>query len=73
MPVELSRLIFEELKSLGGNAKYTELVGMPHNIEAAAFLYDGDDPDQGYVTQYSGDRCDRTPNVWDWLFAQKRQ
>ena len=29
VPVEFSRLLFAELKSLGGNMKYTELEGMP--------------------------------------------
>ena len=26
---------------------------------------------EGYVTQYSSPRCDKTANVWDWLFAQR--
>ena len=73
VPVGSTRLIFAELTSLGGNMKYTELEGMPHNIEAAAFLYDGDDPDRGFATQYSSERCDRTQNIWDWLFAQRRR
>ena len=73
VPVEFSRLIFAELKSLGGNMKYTELEGMPHEIEMTAFVYEGDDPDRGFITQYSSDRCDRTQNIWDWLFAQRRQ
>jgi len=73
VPVGFTRQIFAELTSLGGNMKYTELEGMPHNIEATAFLYDGDDPDRGFATQYSSDRCDRTQNIWDWLFAQQRQ
>jgi len=72
VPVGFTRQIFAELTSLGGNMKYTELEGMPHNIEMTAFLYDGDDTDRGFVTQCSSDRCDRTQNVWDWLFAQKR-
>jgi predicted peptidase len=72
VPVGFTRQIFAELTSLGGNMKYTELEGMPHNIELTAFLYDGDDPDRGFITQCSSDRCDRTPNVWDWLFAQNR-
>jgi hypothetical protein len=32
--------------------------------------YDGDDADKGFITRYSSARCDRTPNVWDWLFKQ---
>jgi predicted peptidase len=72
VPVGLTRQIFAELTSLGGNMKYTELKGMPHDIALRTFRYEGDDPDRGFITQCSSDRCDRTPNVWDWLFARNR-
>jgi len=73
VPVGFTQNAFDRLKSVGGNMKYTELVGMPHEIEMTAFVYEGDDPDRGFITQYSSDRCDRTQNIWDWLFAQRRQ
>jgi len=72
VPVKYSRDLFAELKSLGGNMKYTELTGVGHGAAAHAFIYEGDDPEQGWVTQTSSDRCDPTPNVWEWLFAQHR-
>jgi len=25
------------------------------------------------VTKYASDRCDKTENIWDWLFAQKKK
>ena len=73
VPVEFTRYVFEQLKLVGGNMKYTELKGVKHNSSAAAFVYTGDDTERGLVTQYTNDLCDRTPDVWDWLFAQKRQ
>ena len=31
-----------------------------------------DDAERGFVTHYASDRCDKTADVWEWLFAQKR-
>jgi len=72
VPVEMTRSVFERLEAIGGNAKYTELAGVGHNANLTAFTYTGDDPAQGFVTRCAGERCDKTPDVWDWLFAQKR-
>ena len=36
------------------------------------FVYTGDRMAEGFVTQYSGDLCERTEDVWQWLFAQRR-
>lgn len=73
VPVEFTRSVFEQLKLVGGNMKYTELKGVKHNASSTAFVYTGDDTERGFVTQYTNDRCDRTPDVWDWLFAQRKQ
>jgi len=73
VPVELTRLVFGQLKGVGGNMKYTELKGVRHNVNTFAFVYTGDDASRGFVTQYAGDRCDKTADVWDWLFARKRR
>jgi predicted peptidase len=71
--VEFTRYAFEQLKAVQGNMKYTELKGVKHNAAHYGFVYTGDDPQKGFVTQYSSDRCDKTSDVWDWLFAQKRK
>lgn len=72
VPVELTRSVFRRLKEIGGNMKYTELKGVRHNANLTAFAYKGDDPERGFITQYASDRCDKTADVWDWLFAQRR-
>jgi len=56
---------------VGGNLKYTELKNVKHNASQYAFSYEGDEPEKGYITQYSSEKCDKTMNVWDWLFAQR--
>ena len=70
--VEYTRWAFAKLKALKANTKYTELKKMHHGSAPVAFNYTGDDPQKGYVTHFASDRCDRTANVWDWLFALKR-
>ena len=72
VPVENSRRVFERLKAAGGSIKYTELRGIRHNSWIQAFAYKGDDPDRGFVTAVSNDRVDRTSQVWEWLFRQRR-
>ena len=71
VPTGFTREIFARMKEVGGNLKYTELKGVKHNASQYAFSYEGDEPEKGYVTQYSSERCDKTANVWDWLFAQR--
>ena len=67
-----TRDAFRQLDELNAVAKYTELKDVGHNASAYGFAYTGDDAGRGFVTHYAGDRCDKTANVWDWLFAQKR-
>ena len=71
VPTSFTREIFTRMKEVGGNLKYTELKDVKHNASRYAFSYEGDEPEKGYVTQYSSERCDKTANVWDWLFAQR--
>jgi predicted peptidase len=71
VPTDFSREIFTRIKEVGGNMKYTELKNVKHNASQYAFYYEGDEQEKGYVTQYSSERCDKTANVWDWLFAQR--
>lgn len=70
--VENSRRAFAELTKAGGLVKYTELRGVKHNSWIQAFTYVGDDDSKGYATRYSNERCDRTENVWQWLFRQHK-
>lgn len=70
--VENSRRAFAELTAAGGRIKYTELPGVKHNAWIQAFTYERDDESKDYVTRYSSDRCDRTADVWQWLFRQRR-
>jgi len=66
-----SRHPFQRLKKLGANAKLTTLSGVGHASQLS-FNYTGDDPEKGYLTEYASDRPDKTDQVWDWLFRQKR-
>jgi poly(3-hydroxybutyrate) depolymerase len=63
---------FERMQQLGHNLKFTEMANRGHNVSGAAFEYTGDSPVEGGVTKYASDKCDKTADVWDWLFKQKR-
>ena len=70
--VSLGNSTFERMKAIGAKVKFTELANHGHNVNEAAFAYTGDTKANGGVTKYASDRCDKTPDVWDWLFGQKR-
>ena len=71
--VEFTRVPFEQLSKVKGNMKYTEVENVNHNVNAQAFAYAGDGASKRKsTTKYSSSKCDRTSNVWDWLFKQKR-
>ena len=72
VPVELTQDAFRQLNAIDANTKYTELKDVGHNASAYGFAYTGDDPQRGFITHFASDQCDKTENVWDWLFAQKR-
>jgi predicted peptidase len=63
---------FERMKSIGANMKFTEVANIGHGVGEVAFSYTGDSKENTGVTKYASDRCDKTTDVWDWLFAQKR-
>lgn len=67
-----SRSIFDRLTKANGNMKYTEFTNTGHSAWIPAFTFKGDNTVPGAVTKYAGDRCDRTSDVWEWLFRQKR-
>jgi predicted peptidase len=71
VPFSFSSEIFDSIKEAGGNMKFTVLKNVKHNASNYAFYYQGDDEEKGFITQMSSDRCDPTPDVWDWLFRQK--
>jgi hypothetical protein len=53
--------------------KYTEIRRVRHNVNDQAFSYSGNGATGSFArTRYSSDKCDRTGNVWDWLFKQRR-
>jgi predicted peptidase len=72
VPVAFTREIFERIKAVGGNLKYTELGGVKHNASQFAFAYQGDAAENNGITHRSSDRCDTTEDVWEWLFRQRR-
>jgi hypothetical protein len=72
VPYALSQQIFDRLAEVGGKVKLTALDGVKHGSSTYAFVYEGDEPDKGWITTSSSEQCDPTPKIWDWLFRQKR-
>ncbi len=73
VPVGLTQVVFDRVKALQGNMKFTVLGGVGHGASGFAFIYTGDDMHEGFVTHRSSEQCDPTADVWDWLFAQARE
>jgi predicted peptidase len=71
--VSLGNATFERMKAVGANMKFTELANHGHNVNEPAFAYTGDTKANGGVTKHASDRCDKTADVWDWLFSKKRE
>ena len=70
--VEFSRSAFAALREAGGDIKYTELRGVKHSSWIQAFTYAGDDESKGYVTRLGNEKSDPTSDVWEWLFAHRK-
>jgi predicted peptidase len=71
--VGFSRVAFEQLSEVDGNMNYTEIERVRHNVNNQAFSYSGNGATGSSArTKYSSDKCDRTRNVWAWLFKQRR-
>ncbi|NQY35863.1 MAG: prolyl oligopeptidase family serine peptidase [Alteromonadaceae bacterium] len=62
--------VFNEMKQLGANMKFTSIKDIGHNAGSVAFSYTGDRKDAS--TQYASDKSDKTENSLEWLFKQKR-
>ena len=73
IPIEFTSSIFEKMKALNGNMKFTVLGGVKHNAGNFGFVYEGDDSSKDWITYLSSNRCDKTPNVWEWLFRQHKE
>lgn len=69
---EMSQEAFDKMKAVNGNMKYTVLKGIGHGAAPYAFRYKQDNVKKGFITHYSSDQCDKTSDVWDWLFNQTR-
>ncbi len=70
--VSMGYSTFDRMKAVGANVKFTEVANVGHGVGAMAFSYTGDSEENTGLTQYASDRCDKTPDVWDWLFSKKR-
>ena len=71
VPFSFSSEIFDAMKEMAGNMKFTVLKDVKHGSSIYSFYYKGDDQEKGFITRSSSDHCDPTPDVWDWLFRQK--
>lgn len=67
-PIAKDRKVFEEMRKLGGNMKFTTWVGDKHAI-SGKIIVGGDNG----TTEFSSDRCDKEPDFMTWLFAQSRR
>lgn len=66
-PIEKDKKVFDEIKLLGGNMKFTVWKGDKHGVSGKMIA----GADNG-TTYFSSDRCDREPDFMTWLFAQSR-
>jgi len=71
--VSMGNSTFERMKAIGANMKFTEVANIGHGVGGVAFRYTGDSKENTGVTKYASDRCDKTADVWDWLFSKKRE
>lgn len=70
---ELTQFVFDRLKEVGGNMKFTTLGGIGHGAAGWAFVYKGDSMNPAFSTAMSSDNCDSTEDVWEWLFSKRRK
>jgi hypothetical protein len=60
--------VFDKMKKLGGNMKFTVWQGDNHGVSGRMIV----GADNG-ATHFSSDRCDKELDFMTWLFAQSRQ
>lgn len=69
-PFEKDLEIFNNMKKIGGNMKFTNWVGDKHGGPVALKMVTG--ANNG-ITQVSSDLCDKEPIFLKWLFNQKKK
>jgi len=67
-PIEKQRDVFDKVKRLGGNMKFTTWKGDKHGVSGK--MIPG--ADNG-MTVYSSDRCSKETDFMTWLFSQSRK
>ena len=67
-PIEKDRQVFDEMKRLGGNMKFTIWQGDNHGV-SSKMIAGGNNG----MTHFSSDRCDQEADFMTWLFAQSRK
>ena len=66
-PIHKARKVFEEMKKIGGNMKFTVWKGEKHSVSGKFVVFTDDG-----TTQVSSNTCDAEPVFMQWLFAQTR-
>jgi len=66
-PIDRAQKVFDDMKKLKGNMKFTIWSGDKHGIAEKMFI--GGDNGTTYI---SSARCNKEPDFMKWLFAQKR-
>jgi predicted peptidase len=67
-PIDRVQQVFDAMKKLGGNMKFTIWQGDKHGVSSKMIL-----GSENGTTHVSGDRCDKEPDFMTWLFAQSRK
>ncbi len=67
-PIDRDREVFDAMKKLSGNMKFTIWQGDKHGISSKMIL-----GGENGTTHLSSDRCDKEPDFMTWLFAQSRK
>ena len=67
-PIEKDQRVFDEMKRLGGNMKFTIWQGDNHGV-SSKMIAGGNNG----ITHLSSDQCDEEPDFMTWLFAQSRK
>ena len=67
-PIEKDQAVFDEMKRLGGNMKFTIWRGDNHGVSGKMVVGASNG-----TTYLSSDRCDKEPDFMTWLFAQSRK
>lgn len=66
-PIEKDQTVFDEMKRLGGNMKFTVWQGDNHGV-SGKFIPGA----KNGTTHTSSERCDSEPDFLKWLFAQSK-